>query len=40
MAPDPLFLFKGDKEAAKMFVGESCGLSQRPGWTCEKKNIP
>ncbi len=31
---------KGDKEAAKMFVGESCGLSQRPGWTCEKKNIP
>lgn len=31
---------KGDKEAAKMFVGESCGLSRMPGWKVEKKNIP
>lgn len=30
---------KGDKEAAKMFVGEPCGLSQMPGWKVEKKNI-
>lgn len=31
---------KGDKEAAKMFVGNPCGLSQMPGWKAEKKNIP
>ncbi len=31
---------KGDKEAAKMFTGEPCGLSQMPGWKAEKKNIP
>jgi len=31
---------KSDKEAAKMFVGEPCGLSQMPGWKAEKKNIP
>lgn len=31
---------KGDKEAAKMFVGESCGVSRMPGWETEKKNIP
>ena len=31
---------KGDKEAARMFVGESCGLAKREGWTVEKKNIP
>ena len=31
---------KGDKEAAKMFIGEPCGVSQMPGWKVEKKNIP
>ena len=31
---------KGDEDAAKMFVGEPCGLSQMPGWKTEKKNIP
>ena len=30
---------KGDNEAAKMFQGESCGISTREGWTIEKKNI-
>lgn len=30
---------KDDKEAAKMFVGEPCGLT-REGWRVEKKNIP
>lgn len=30
---------KGDKQAALMFEGNPCGLSQREGWTCEKKNI-
>jgi len=30
---------KGDKEAAKMFQGEPCGVAQREGWTAEKKNI-
>lgn len=27
---------KGDKQAAKMFVGKKCGISQREGWTIEK----
>lgn len=27
---------KGDKEAAKLFQGEACGMSQREGWTTEK----
>ncbi len=31
---------KGDKEAAKVFTGQPCGLSQWPGWKVEKKNIP
>lgn len=31
---------KGDKETAKMFVGEACGVSQMPGWKVEKKKIP
>jgi hypothetical protein len=31
---------KDDEEAAKMFLGEPCGLSQRSGWKVEKKNIP
>ena len=30
---------KGDKEAAKMFQGNPCGVAQREGWTAEKKNI-
>lgn len=30
---------KGDKEAAKMFVGEPCGLAKQDGWRVEKKNI-
>lgn len=31
---------KGDEEAAKMFVGEPCGLANVEGWKVEKKNIP
>ena len=27
---------KGDSEAAKMFVGDDCGLLKRKGWTIEK----
>lgn len=30
---------KGCAEAAKMFVGDSCGLSQREGWTTEKNEL-
>ena len=30
---------KGDETAAKMFVGDSCGLCQDADWTLEKKNI-
>lgn len=30
---------KGDKEAAKMFTGNPCALSQREGWLTDKKNI-
>ena len=30
---------KGDKEAEKQFAGDVCPLSQREGWTIEKKNI-
>lgn len=30
---------KGDKEAAKMFVGEECGLEKMEGWSIQKKNI-
>lgn len=30
---------KGDKEAAKMFVGSECGLCEDPKWTIEKKKI-
>jgi dienelactone hydrolase len=31
---------KDDKEAAKMFTGQPCGLSNSPNWKVEKKNIP
>lgn len=30
---------KGDKEAGTMFTGNPCALSQREGWTTDKKNI-
>ncbi len=30
---------KGDKEAAKLFQGENCGMSQREGWTAEKNAL-
>lgn len=30
---------KEDKEAAKMFEGDPCGVAQMPGWKVEKKNI-
>ncbi len=31
---------KDDEEAAKMFVGDPCGLAQVEGWKVEKKKIP
>jgi len=30
---------KDDKDAAKMFEGEACGVSKMEGWKVEKKNI-
>ena len=30
---------KGDPEAAKMFLGNPCGVAQREGWKADKKNI-
>lgn len=30
---------KGDKQAAKMFVGKNCGLSKRKDWTIEKNAL-
>ena len=30
---------KGDQEAAKLFQGSPCGLSQREGWTTEKNAL-
>jgi hypothetical protein len=30
---------KGDKEAAKMFLGPSCGLCTDPKWTIERKKL-
>ena len=30
---------KGDAEAAKLFQGDPCGLSQREGWTTEKNSL-
>jgi hypothetical protein len=34
-----LWQLKGDKEAAKMFQGDPCGVAEMQGWTIEKKNI-
>jgi predicted alpha/beta-hydrolase family hydrolase len=31
---------RGDKEAARMFVGDPCGLANIEGWKVEKKKIP
>jgi hypothetical protein len=31
---------KGDKEAAKMFEGEPCGVAKMTGWKVQKKLIP
>ncbi len=31
---------KSDSEAAKLFKGNPCGLSQSTAWTVEKKNMP
>lgn len=31
---------KDDKEAAKMFEGDPCGLAKQSGWKAEKKKIP
>jgi len=31
---------KGDRDAARMFEGEACGVSKMEGWKVEKKNIP
>jgi len=31
---------KGDREAARMFEGEPCGVAKMDGWKVEKKNIP
>ena len=30
---------QGNEEAAKLFKGEACGLSQREGWTVEKNSL-
>jgi hypothetical protein len=30
---------KGDKEAAKLFLGLDCGLANREGWTVEKNAL-
>ena len=30
---------KGDREAAKLFQGEPCGLAEREGWTVEKNAL-
>ena len=30
---------KGDQEAAKMFVGDDCGILKRKDWTIEKNNM-
>jgi hypothetical protein len=30
---------KGDKEAAKMFLGDPCGLAADPKWSVQRKNL-
>jgi hypothetical protein len=35
-----LWQLKEDQEAAKLFVGDPCGLVKSEGWQVEKKNIP
>jgi hypothetical protein len=34
-----LWQFKGDKNAAKMFVGKNCGLCTNPNWDAESKRL-
>ncbi|MCX7175940.1 MAG: alpha/beta hydrolase [Proteobacteria bacterium] len=34
-----LWQLKGDKEAAKMFIGADCGICKLPNWHVKKKNI-
>jgi dienelactone hydrolase len=34
-----LWQLKHDQQAARMFVGEKCGLCQRPEWKVERKNM-
>lgn len=31
---------KNNQEAARLFIGKPSGLSESPGWTVDKKNIP
>lgn len=31
---------RSDKEAARMFLGDPCGLAKTEGWKVEKKNVP
>lgn len=31
---------RGDPVAAKMFMGDDCGLCRDPAWTIERKNLP
>lgn len=33
------YQLKGDKEAAKMFVGPDCGLCKKPNWHVKSKNL-
>jgi hypothetical protein len=33
------YVFKGDREAAKMFVGEDCGLCVLPTWETASKGL-
>jgi len=34
-----LWQLKGDKEASKMFLGDTCGLCSDPNWKLESKNL-
>jgi hypothetical protein len=33
------YLFKGDKKAGKMFVGEDCGFCTNPNWDTDSKRL-